>query len=189
MEITLAVLAVAHARSRPPVAEDAVDAVARRDLFVNRGHELEVVRTERARHPQLRGRPVAAFLSARVDGDPIRMRVVHVLMRGVRVGARDDDHVPAAASFEELTERIRIAHPGASVMQRDRSGIVRDDAAGAQAGGVRVNSREVLEPELRIVPAGIVFDERELRPSHRPIEPVDVRSGLRRARRRRSVQP
>src|SRR5439155_22934500 len=72
-EIALAVLAVAHARSHPPVAEDAVHAVARYDLLVDGRHELEVVRAERTRHPQVGGRPVAPFLSVAIHGDPVRM--------------------------------------------------------------------------------------------------------------------
>src|SRR5262249_13638748 len=39
-EVRPAVLAVAHPRAGPAVDEDAVDAVARHDLAVHRGHEL-----------------------------------------------------------------------------------------------------------------------------------------------------
>jgi hypothetical protein len=53
--------------------------------------------------------------------------------------------------------------------------IVRDDTAGAQAGGVGANTPEVIEPELRVEAAGIVFDERELNPAHGPIEPPGQR--------------
>src|SRR6266849_1811948 len=58
LEVALAVLAVAHPRSRPPVAEDSVNGVPGRDLAVDLGHELEVVRTQRARHPELGRCPV-----------------------------------------------------------------------------------------------------------------------------------
>ena len=105
------------------------------------------------------------------------MRVVHVLVRRELIGARDDDHADPTASLEEIAERVAVAHPRAAVMERHRRGVVRDDAAGAQAGGVGMDASKIVEPELRIESARIVFDERQLRPAHRPIEPVRIRIG------------
>ena len=39
------------------------------------------------------------------------MRVAHVIVRGVRVGARDDNHAELAAASDKLAERIGIAEP------------------------------------------------------------------------------
>src|SRR6188472_3786213 len=58
------------------------------------------------------------------------------------------------------------------MVERNFGRIVGDDAAGAQACGVCLDSAEVVEPELGIEAARIVLDERELRPSHRPVEPA-----------------
>jgi hypothetical protein len=113
------------------------------------------------------------------------MRVVHVLVRRVRIGARDDNHVPLPASLEQVAERIGVSHPGAPVVQRDVRRVVRDDAASAQTRGVRVDAREVVEPELPIVPRRIGLDERQLSPPHRPIEPVSFASRRVRAGRSR----
>jgi hypothetical protein len=70
------------------------------------------------------------------------------------------------------SKRIAVAHPGAAMMQRNFGGIVGDDAAGAEGGGVGVKPPEVVDPELGIEAAGIVLDQRELRPAHGPIEPA-----------------
>ena len=51
LEVPAAVLAVAHARARPAVAEHAVHAIPRDDLSRNGRHEFEVIRTQRARDP------------------------------------------------------------------------------------------------------------------------------------------
>jgi len=74
-------------------------------------------------------------------------------------------------TVEKIAERVAVSHPRAAVMQRDPGRIVRDDAAGAQAGGVGVNAAEVIEPERGVVPSRIVLDERQLRPAHGPLEP------------------
>ena len=60
-EILPAVLAVAHARAVPAIDEDAIDPVARHDLVLHFGHELEVVRAKPAGDPHLRRSPVAAL--------------------------------------------------------------------------------------------------------------------------------
>ena len=70
-EVRPAVLAVAHPGAGPAVDEDAVDAVARHDLPVDRGHELEVVRPQGAGDPHLGRGPVPARLPCGVDGDPV----------------------------------------------------------------------------------------------------------------------
>src|SRR6185436_17281453 len=63
-------------------------------------------------------------------------------------------------------------------VQRDVGGVVGDDAAGAQRGGVGVQPAEVVEPELRFEAAGIVFDQRQLHPAHGAVEPAVGRGGL-----------
>src|SRR5262245_66619114 len=70
LEISLAMLAVAHAGTGPAVAENAVHVIHARDLARHLGHELEVVRPEAASHPQFRIGPVFALSPLRVDCDP-----------------------------------------------------------------------------------------------------------------------
>src|SRR5262249_31747801 len=84
LEILLAMLAVAHAGTGPAVAENAVHVVHAYDLARHLGHKLEVVRPEAARHPHFWIGPVFALLALRVDGDPVRMRVINVLMSRMR---------------------------------------------------------------------------------------------------------
>ena len=187
-EVGLAVLAVAHARSRPAVGENAVDLVARHDLARHLGHELEGVGTEAAGDPHLRAGPVTAFAALRVHGDPVGVRFVDVLVRGVRIGACHHYHAQLAAAPVQLAERVAIAHPGAAMVKRNRGGVVGDAAARAQARGVGVYAPEIVEPEARIVAAGVVLYQGELGPAHRPVEPAGLVGRLGRARKRERGQ-
>ena len=168
------------------------------DLAMDLVHELEVVGPECAGHPEIRIRPVSNGLPIGSRGDPVGMRGSHLLARGMRIGPGDDVHPKTATPGNERPERIAGPEGGAAVVERYLGRIVGDDAAGAQACGVCLDSAEVVEPELRIEAAGIVLDERELRPSHRLVEPARThrlgrspRTGLpvprkvRRARKRR----
>ena len=72
------------------------------------------------------------------------------------------------------------------MVQRNLGWVIRDDAAGTEAGRIGADAREVVEPEARIEASRIVLDERELGPSHRTVEPARERvtrhRGWRRAR-------
>ena len=170
-EVAAAVLAVAVGLVGPPVGEDAVDVVARDDLAVHGGHELEVVGPERARDPQLRVGPVPARPPVGVDRDPVGVRARGVVAGRVRIGAGDHLHPHGAAAADQLAERIAGAEPGAAVMEGDVGGVVGDDAAGAEAGRVGMDAAEVVEPEGEIDAAGIVLDQHQLRPAHRFVAP------------------
>ena len=71
-EVLPAMLAVAHPGAVPAVDEDGVHPVARHDLPLHLGHELEVVGAEPARHPHLRRGPMPARLALGVHRDPVR---------------------------------------------------------------------------------------------------------------------
>src|SRR5216117_196621 len=113
-----------------------------------------------------------SLLSVGFDRDPVGMRVVDILVHRMRIGPRDDDHAELSTAGHEIAERIALPYPDAAVMERNLRRVVRDDAAGAEAGGVGVNAREGIEPERGIESSGIVLDERQLRPAHGPIEPA-----------------
>ncbi len=147
VEIPPAVLAVAHAGAGPAIAEDAVHVVEGDDLLGHLGHELEIVGTQRAGHPQLRRRPVAPLVALGVHGDPVRVGVVDILVRGVRIGAGDDDHVHLAAAGDQVAERVGGPQPGTAIVQRDFGWVEGHAAAGAEAGGVGVSAPEIVEPE------------------------------------------
>ena len=170
-EVAAAVLAVAVGLVGPPVGEDAVDVVARDDLAVHGGHELEVVGPERAGDPQLRVGPVPARPPVGVDRDPVGVRARRVVARRVRVGARDHLHPHGTAAADQLAERIAGAEPGTAVMEGDLGRVVGDDTPGAEAGRVGMDAAEVVEPEGEIDAAGIVLDEHQLRPAHRLVAP------------------
>src|ERR1044071_1412371 len=71
-------------------------------------------------------------------------------------------------------------------MERDLGGVIGDAATGTQTGGVGAGSPEIIEPEFEVEPAGVVFNESELRPAHRAVHPVRRReSGRLRPRHER----
>ena len=74
-----------------------------------------------------------ALLALRIDGNPVRMRIVDVLMNGVRIGARDDVHTEFAAALDQITERVPVAQPLTSVVKRDFCRIESDASSGTQA--------------------------------------------------------
>ena len=170
-KVRATVLAPAHAAARPSIAEDPIHLVARDDLAVDRRHEFEVVRAERAGDPQVGVRPVPPRAPLGIDGYPVGMGLPDLVSRRVRVGARDDVHPERATALQQIAERIGLLQPRAPVVERYVGRIVRHDAARAQARGIGMHATEVVEPELQIEPTGIVLDERQLRPSHRPIAP------------------
>jgi hypothetical protein len=112
-----------------------------------------------------------AFGARGIDGDPIRMRIVHVLMRRVRIGARNHDHVQLPAAEHQFAERVTLAEPLAAIMQRNFRRVIGDASTRAEAGGIGMGALEIIKPEAGIVLARIVFDQRQLRPAHRPVEP------------------
>ena len=124
---------------------------------------------------------MAHRLAAGIHSDPVWVRIVDLLPAGVGVGSRDHVHAHRAAAGQQVAEAIAIAEPCAALLQRNLRGIERHHAACAQAGRIGMNAAEIIEPELSIVVAGIVFDERKLRPAHGPVVPADCAVlGLRR---------
>ena len=105
--------------------------------------------------------------------NPLGMRLLRVVIGGVRIGARDDDHPELAAAGDEFAEHIALAEPRAAVVKRNRRRIIRDTPAAAEAHGVRFRARKIIEPELEIEFARlrVVLDERELRPAHGLVDP------------------
>ena len=173
LEVLPAVHAVAVASlRRPPVREDAVDLVPGHDLAVHLVHELEVVRAECARDPELGVRPVAHRFAVAVHRNPVRMGLSDLVADRVRVRPRHDVHLHRPAALDQLAERIARAQPRAPVMEGDLGRVIRHDPAGTQRGGVGVQPAEIVEPEGRVEAPGIVFDQGQLNPSHRPVEPA-----------------
>jgi len=101
MEILPAVLAIAHARALPAIAENAADWKQRHDLARDLGHELKIVGTQRTGdHMSGISSDAASFLG--IHGDPVRMRIVDILVGGMRIGAREHHHVQLAATGQQL---------------------------------------------------------------------------------------
>ena len=135
-EVLLTVLAVAVSGAVPTVEEEAVWAVAGHDLFVDGGHEFEVVGAVGAGDPHLGRGPVAAGLAVRVDGDPVGVGGLGVVVGGVGIGADEDGHAEVAASGDEFAEDVAVVEPGAAVVEGDGGGVVGDAASAAEADSV-----------------------------------------------------
>jgi hypothetical protein len=119
---------------------------------------------------------MAARLAVGLHGDPIRMSVEDVLVRGVGIHARGHHHAQLAAARQHLAKSVAIAEEFAAVMQRHFRGIKGHASAGAQAHGIGVNPFEIVEPEAGIIAARVVLDESQLHPPHGPVEPAFVRA-------------
>ena len=139
--------------------------VARHDLFVNGGHEVEVVGAEGAGDPHLGRRPVAARIAVGVDGDPVGVGGFGVVVGGVRVGADEHGHVELAAAGDEFAEDVAVVEPCAAMVEGDFGGIVGDAAASAETDSVAASAFEVVEPEGGVEVDGVVFDQGELCPA------------------------
>src|ERR1017187_5570081 len=98
--------------------------------------------------------------------------IADVLVCGMGIGARDHHHVQFAASGHQIAERVARAEPLAAIVQRNFRGIVRHRAAGAETGGVGMGAAKVVQPEVEVVGAGVVFHQRQLRPAHGAVEPL-----------------
>jgi hypothetical protein len=109
--------------------------------------------------------------------NPVRVRPPHVVTHRMRIGARHDVHVQRATAGDERAERIAGAEPVAPMVKGNVCRVIRHDAARAQRRRVGVQAPEVIEPEPRVEVAWIVFDERQLHPAHRTIEPPGLRLG------------
>jgi hypothetical protein len=171
-KILAAVLAVAHARARPAVAEHAIHAVARNDFLGDFGHELEVVGAQRAGDPQSGMAQWRRFWPAASTAIQSGCCVADILVCGVRIGARHHHHAQFPAARRQFAERVAAAQPRAAIMQRDGRGIEGHASARAQTGGVGMRALEVIQPESGIVLAGVVFHQGQLGPAHGAMEPA-----------------
>src|SRR6185312_6855599 len=153
--------------------------IHRHNLFCDLSHVVEIVWSQRAGNPKVAVGPVADLLAAGVNHNPIGMRVMDILVDAVRIGAADNIHAEVAAALYHVAERIAIAEPFASVVHWNFGGIERDAASSAQASAVNVRAAKVIEPEFRIVVAGVVFNKGDLSPTHGAVVPARLWSCLR----------
>ena len=96
---------------------------------------------------------------------------MHVVVGSMRIGARNYNHSKFARAGDEFTERIGLAEPLATMVERNFSGIVSNAATGTETDSVRPCFLEIIEPEMRIKLTWIVFNQRELGPAHGAVEP------------------
>ncbi len=106
------------------------------------------------------------------------MRVVNVLMRGMRIGAGHHVHAQFPAALRHFAECVSISEIFAAIVKRNLRGIERHASARRETRGIGMDAAKVIEPELRVVMAGIVFDERQLHPAHGPPVPFRLLGSL-----------
>ena len=111
---------------------------------------------------------MTARLASGVDGDPIRMRCLQVVISGVRVCAYQHRHTLLARSGDEFAKKIAVTEPCATVVEGNLSGIVGDATSAAKADTLGSRALEVVEPEGKVEVSWVVFDQGELKPSRGP---------------------
>src|SRR4029079_29291 len=99
------------------------------------------------------------------------MRIVDVLMTGMRIRSRNHIHSQLPASRNDVAECVHGPEPSASIVERDLSWIKSDNASRAQASRIGMDAPEVVEPERDFVITGIVFNECQLGPAHWAVIP------------------
>src|SRR3981081_90164 len=85
--------------------------------------------------------------------------------------SRDDNHAELSAPLDQSPKWIGIAQPLTPGVEGNARGIISDTSAGAQANGIRLGAFEIIEPELKIELAWVIFHERELCPPHWFVNP------------------
>jgi hypothetical protein len=109
-------------------------------------------------------------------------------MAGVWIGARNHIHAQFSAAMGHVAESVHVSQPLAPVVQRDLRWIERHASAGIQDRGIGMDASKEIQPELHVVIAGIVFDEAQLSPPHRPVIPRGVDRFDHRTRRRHGLR-
>src|SRR5207248_4034954 len=170
-------LAVAHTGAIPAVNENRVHLVTRHDLLLHVGHKLKVVGAEGAGDPHLRRGPMPPRLAGRVHGNPIGMRLLHVVIGRVWISPRDDDHSQLTTAGNQLAEHVALAKPGTAVVKGDFCWVIRYAAARTKTDRIGLGPLEVVEPELQVELTRVVLHERELSPAHRLVHPARRRRG------------
>jgi hypothetical protein len=102
---------------------------------------------------------MSSGFSVLCDGNPVGVGVEHLLPGGMGIGAEDYRHIHFPATLNEIPQGIGCSEPIAAVMEGNVSGIKSNDAAGTEQCTVRMYALEIVEPELRIIVTGIVFNE------------------------------
>ena len=68
-----------------------------------------------------------------LDGNPIRVRRLHVIVRRMRICSSDDHHAELPTSGDQVAEHITLSKPCASMVIRYFCGIKSDAASSTQA--------------------------------------------------------
>ena len=92
-------------------------------------------------------------------------------MGSVRIGAGYDIHSKFAATCYQLSETISVTKEFAPVVEGHFGWVIGYATARRKAGRIGMSAFEVIEPELMVVLSWIIFDERQLCPTHRPVVP------------------
>jgi hypothetical protein len=93
LEIIDAVLAVAYTGDIPAIDEETVGAITQHDLSVHRSHEREIVGCVTISAPHIRRGPMTPRLAVNINGDPVRMRNLHVVVGGMTICSHRNGHV------------------------------------------------------------------------------------------------
>src|SRR5260221_6916055 len=132
LKIGGAVFTIADAVSCQAIGENAIGSETFDDLPVHPGHEVKIVRTIGAGHPEIWICPMAAWFSIGRHGDIVRMSLIHILAGGMGVCSKNDRHIHPAAACYHICQRAATSQPIAAIVKGDPGGIKSDYTAGGE---------------------------------------------------------
>ena len=81
----------------------------RHDFFMHGGHELEVVGPQSARKPEILVGWMPDLVAVLVNHEPIRVRIINVLVTGMRIRPGHDIHAQFAARRGNVPKSVHVS--------------------------------------------------------------------------------
>ena len=162
---------VADAVPRPAVAEDRIQLIARHHLLVDCGHKVKIVGTQGAGDPAIWVGPMMARFTFAIHRSPFGMRVKGILANRMGIAASHHHHPQRATAPHQLAKGITITQPRAAIMIGNLGWVIGGVATGAETSGISFDPLKIIKPKVEIIVARIIFNQGELRPAHRAVEP------------------
>src|SRR5262245_66502737 len=107
---------------------------------------------------------MTARLAVGVGCQPVRVRLMHVVIGGMWIRARDHHHSQLPTPGDEVTEGVLVAKPQTPMMERDSRGVIGNAATGAETNGVGARAFELIGPGLGLEFGGGILQDGGLVP-------------------------
>src|ERR1039458_1604998 len=151
VKLALTIIAVADVvalQAVPIVVRDSIRVRALDDFAEHGRNVFVVIRTVDARDVEA-GVPIR--LAAGVQGEPIRVRAIKVLMRAIGIHAGEHGQSVLVRGAGEFAVKIAVTERGGAIMQRKLAGIIGNNAAGIDDDALNLRALPVLPPPGDVV--------------------------------------